>query len=122
MKHVLIVDDDYDICESLQLVLEDRYRVSTANNGVQALKILESDSVDAVVLDLMMPILDGESTLQEMRARGWSVPVIIASAANHLPARARRSGASAWIQKPFDVADLEEALARALPEDRGAAF
>jgi CheY-like chemotaxis protein len=119
MKHLLIVDDDYDICESLQLVLEDRYRVTTANNGLQALRILESDSVDAVVLDLMMPILDGESMMQEMRARGWSVPVILASAANQLASRARASGAAAWIQKPFDVTDLEEALARALPDTGG---
>jgi CheY-like chemotaxis protein len=119
MKHLLIVDDDYDICESLQLVLEDRYRVTTANNGLQALSILESHSVDAVVLDLMMPILDGESMMQEMRARGWSVPVILASAANQLASRARASGAAAWIQKPFDVTDLEEALARALPDTGG---
>jgi DNA-binding response OmpR family regulator len=116
MKHVLIVDDDYDICESLLLVLQDRYRVSTAYNGLQALSILEQDTVDAVVLDLMMPVLDGESTLREMRARGWSMPVIIASAATHLSAKARTSGAAGWIQKPFDVTDLEDALARALPE------
>ncbi|HYX91057.1 MAG TPA: response regulator [Myxococcaceae bacterium] len=115
MKHVLIVDDDYDICESLQLALEERYRVSTAHNGLQALRVLESDAtVDAVVLDLMMPVLDGESTMQEMRARGWSVPVIIASAATQLALRAQSSGAAAWIQKPFDVNDLEDALARAL--------
>ena len=119
MKHVLIVDDDYDICESLQLVLEERYRISTAHNGLQALRILERDKVDAIVLDLMMPILDGESTMQEMRARGWSVPVIIASAANQLAATARTTGAAAWIQKPFNVTDLEEALARALPEGGG---
>jgi DNA-binding response OmpR family regulator len=119
MKHVLIVDDDYDICQSLALILEERYRVSTAYNGLQALRILESDSVDAVVLDLMMPILDGESMMQEMRARGWSVPVIIASAANQLASTARASGAAAWIQKPFNITDLEEALARALPGSGG---
>jgi DNA-binding response OmpR family regulator len=119
MKHVLIVDDDYDICESLKMILEDRYRVSIARNGVEALRVLEREPVDAVVLDLMMPLLDGESTLREVRARGWTVPVIIASAATHLPARASTSGAVAWLQKPFNVGDLENALTLAVREPNG---
>jgi DNA-binding response OmpR family regulator len=114
MKHVLIVDDDYDICESLRLILEERYRISTASNGRAALGVLERERVDAMVLDLMMPVLDGESTIREMRARGLSVPVIIASAATHLAARARTSGAWSWLQKPFDIRDLEDALDRAI--------
>ena len=119
MKHLLIVDDDYDICESLRLILEERYRVSTASNGVAALDVLQRERIDAVVLDLMMPVLDGESTLREMRARGLSVPVIIASAATHLAARARTSGALAWLQKPFDIRDLEDALERAVGNPEG---
>ena len=116
MNHVLIVDDDYDICESLRLILEDRYRITTVSNGLAALAALERERVDAMILDLMMPMLDGESTLREMRARGLSVPVIVASAATHLPARARTSGAAAWLEKPFDIQDLEDALARAIGE------
>ena len=119
MKHVLIVDDDYDICESLRLILEDRYRISTASHGVAALAVLERERVDAMILDLMMPLLDGESTLREVRARGMSVPVIIASAATYVPARARTSGASAWLQKPFDLRDLEDALERAMGDPPG---
>ena len=120
MKHVLIVDDDYDICESLKLILEERYRISIASNGLAALDVLTREPVDAMVLDLMMPLLDGESTLREIRARGLSLPVIIASAATHLPARARTSGALAWLQKPFDIRDLEAALEQAMGAPKSA--
>lgn len=110
MKHVLIVDDDYDICEALQLILEGRYRVSVAYNGFEALTLLEERNVDAVVLDLMMPVMDGEALLKEMCARGLNIPVVIASAAMHLATRARAAGAAAFVQKPFEAEELEEAL------------
>lgn len=114
LKTVLVVDDDHDICESLQLLLERRFRVAVAYNGVQALERLTRERVDAMVLDLMMPLMDGESLLRELKERRIEVPVIIASAATQLASRARTAGASAWLEKPFDARQLERALEVAL--------
>lgn len=111
MKRVLIVDDDYDICEAVQLLLESQYEVAVAYNGEQALARLEKDAFDAIVLDLMMPVMDGESLFAELRRRGEPPPVIFASAAQHLPSRARKAGAAAFLQKPFDARQLESTLA-----------
>jgi CheY-like chemotaxis protein len=110
MKHVLVVDDDFDICDSVQLLLEPRYKVLLAYNGAQALELIELRRVDAVVLDLMMPVMDGETFLRELRARNLSIPVIVASASNDLAARARSAGAVEWLQKPFSAEALLKAL------------
>ena len=114
MKHVLVVDDDFDICDSVELLLEPEYRVYLAYNGVQALELLALRRVDAVVLDLMMPVMDGETFLRELRARGIDVPVILTSASYDLAARAQGAGAVEWFQKPFDGNALLAALYRAL--------
>lgn len=119
MKHVLIVDDDYDICEALQVILEGRYRVSIAYNGFEALTVLEGRNVDAVVVDLMMPVMDGESLLKEMCARRLNVPVVVASAAVHLATRAQAAGAAAFVQKPFEAEELEAALQQIFEPDGG---
>ncbi len=119
MNRVLIVDDDFDICEALQLVLEGRYQVEIAYNGEQALQRLAGEKFDAMVLDLMMPVMDGESLMAELKRRGIELPVVFASAATQLATRARQAGAAAWLSKPFEAHELEAALERALRKDRG---
>jgi DNA-binding response OmpR family regulator len=113
MKRVLLVDDDIDILDSLALILEDTYDVRRARNGVEALVEVER-GVDAVVLDLMMPLLDGEGFMTELRRRGIDVPVLVASAMGDLPRRCRELGVRDFIPKPFDVQSLEDKLSRLL--------
>src|SRR5688572_21137927 len=120
MKHILIVDDDYDICDALQLILQERYQVSIAYNGKQALEFLLRHKVDAIVLDLMMPHMDGEALMRELHERGITTPVVFASAATHLGRRAQEAGAKGWLAKPFDAADLERVLIRVLGGSGGA--
>jgi CheY-like chemotaxis protein len=119
MNRILIVDDDFDICEALQLVLEPRYEVEVAHNGRQALERMAETTFDAVVLDLMMPVMDGEALMQALRERGDHTPIVFASAATHLAARARAAGAAAWLAKPFEARQLEAALERALGSGGG---
>lgn len=114
MKRVLIVDDDYDICEALQLLLEPSYEVTVAYNGQQALERLLEEQFDAVVLDLMMPVMDGETLMRELKQRGVDLPVIFASAATHLQARARSNGAAGYLAKPFEASQLEAMLDQVL--------
>ena len=112
MKRLLLVDDDPDILESLRMLLEESYAVEIATNGEAGLHALLARDFDAVVLDMMMPVLDGAGLLRELRERGVRVPVLLASAARDLKARARELAAEDFIEKPFDPATLEAKLAR----------
>lgn len=114
MKRLLLVDDDPDILDALAAVLEETYEVALAKNGEVALEVLRSQHVDAVILDLMMPVMDGATFMRHFHERGLEVPVIIVSAGTNLHGRARELRAFDWLAKPFDVSVLEEKLARAL--------
>ncbi|MDQ3037503.1 MAG: response regulator [Myxococcota bacterium] len=106
MKRVLIVEDDLDLAEALQDALADRYDVQVAHDGREALDMLEVLGFDVVVIDLVMPVLDGESTLKQMRARGLSVPAIISSGTPDLAEIAVRIEAAAVLAKPYDIDEL----------------
>lgn len=112
MKRVLLVDDDPDILESLRMLLEESYAVEVAVNGEAGLRALLARRFDAVVLDMMMPVLDGAGMVRELQARGVHVPVLLASAARNLRSEARSLGVDDFIEKPFDPALLEDKLAR----------
>lgn len=111
MTRLLVVDDDADILEALAVVLEDAHEVTTASNGIEALRLLQSGPFDAMVLDLMMPLMDGETLIERMHETGIAVPVVLASASVDICTLAKRLGVE-HISKPYDVAALEEKLAR----------
>ncbi|AKJ07998.1 response regulator receiver domain-containing protein [Archangium gephyra] len=122
MKRVLVVDDDPDILDSLMMLLETRYAVTPAEDGDVALELLGQQTFDAVVLDLMMPVLDGTRVLQEMRQRGHTLPVILISAHRDLDRqeeRHRELGAFASLRKPFNIQELEKQLEQALGPSSG---
>jgi len=86
----------------------------TATNGLAALDALEHNDVDAIVLDVQMPEMDGCGFFRELRARGNTIPVLIASAYGAREVQ-RELGAEASVEKPFDpevlVSELERILA-----------
>lgn len=112
MKRILLVDDDPDILESLRMLLEESYEIDVALDGERALAEILARPYDAIVLDLMMPVLDGAGLLRELRARGVRVPVVLVSAARDLAARARALAVDEHLAKPFDPALLEDKLER----------
>jgi CheY-like chemotaxis protein len=112
MIRVLLVDDDDAILDALVDALEDRYQVTVARDGRAALRALEAGGIDVVVLDLMMPVMDGEELLKERDARGLAVPVIVASAARDAGAIAKATGAAACLPKPYRLATLIDAIDR----------
>ena len=114
---VLVVDDDPDIRASLHMVLDD-YEVVGARDGVEGLAFVEAGGIDVVVLDLMMPTMDGVTFLREMRARGIDLPVIVSSAATGLGERVRALGVPWYLPKPFDIDQLEDLLVSALSRPR----
>ena len=90
--NVLVVDDDPDIRETTRLVLEyTGYRVSTAANGAEALERLRGGAAHCVILlDLMMPVMDGWAVARTLREEASSCPAIIAVTANSLGVDAGR--------------------------------
>jgi DNA-binding response OmpR family regulator len=106
---VLLVDDEPRILKFLVLKLKaSGYEVFTANNGMEALDQLKAQEPDMLVLDVMMPGMDGFKTLEEIRAIS-SIPVIILSAkeANTDKVKGLQLGADDYLAKPFNPDELE---------------
>jgi DNA-binding response OmpR family regulator len=114
MACVLIVDDDQSIVDSLGDILSDQYDVEKALNGCDALAVLARCDVDVIILDLMMPVLDGASFVAEMRRLGLDVPIILASASNDLQHSAQSLRVADFVRKPFRIDALEAKLARVI--------
>jgi DNA-binding response OmpR family regulator len=113
--HVLLVDDDEDILESLSLTLSRQHDVEVARNGREALAAYERRSPDVLVLDLMMPVMSGHELLAELAARNSKVPVILSSSDHELRFTATRVGAAAYLRKPYGARQLAEAIDKVAP-------
>lgn len=117
-QHILIAEDDADIVELLSLYLTgEGYQVLTAENGLQALQLIESTRVDMAILDIMMPEMNGYDVLKRIREK-YNFPVIILSAKEMDTDRilGLNLGADAYLTKPFNplevVAYVKSALRR----------
>lgn len=107
--HVLVVDDDDGIREMLQSSLSFAgFRVSTAPDAQSALALFGSDDPDAIVLDVMMPGIDGFDFVQLLRHRGETMPVLFLSARDTVEDRVKglRLGADDYLIKPFSVVEV----------------
>jgi CheY-like chemotaxis protein len=109
----LIVDDDDDLLESLSSVLGEHYEVLEARNGDEAWQALQRQSFHGMVLDLTMPVMDGETLIEKLRTAGIALPVVLASGIADLHQRAARLGVE-HISKPYDLAVLIDKLQRIL--------
>lgn len=110
--HVLVVDDDAKITSFLRrgLVLEG-YEVTVANSGAEALKLVAEQAMDLMILDIMMPGVDGLEVCRRVRAAGESLPILLLTARDAISDRVKGldTGADDYLVKPFA---LEELLAR----------
>lgn len=114
---VLIADDEPEIVELLQLYLEKDYTIKTAVNGAEALQTIRSTQIDLVILDIMMPVMDGLQLIKQIRAT-HHMPVLFLSAKSqdHDKILGLGLGADDYISKPFNpleiVARVEALLRR----------
>ena len=110
---VLIVDDDEDIVAVLRFVLEsDGYGVVTAGDGRAGLDAVAARRPDLIVLDMKMPVMDGAAFVAELRRRETAPPpIVVVTAADDARKRARDVDAAGWLAKPFDMVDLQRAVA-----------
>jgi CheY-like chemotaxis protein len=122
-KLVLVVDDESFILEATAVALLDvGYQVKTAANGRIALEIFDEHAsyIDAVVIDLMMPELDGLSTIRALRKRTPDLPIIATSGLGEARAKsASDAGAPVFLSKPFTAAQLYVALDKAFESVKG---
>ena len=115
---ILVVEDETVIRELIAQVLqEEGYQIEQAANGAEALAKLKNFHPDAIVLDLMMPVMDGWAFANAWHAlaTGEAIPILIMSASPNLPRSAeqlRPYGVRAAIAKPFDLDVLLVAVAR----------
>jgi len=122
---ILIVDDERNIRESLQRLLSlDGIDSAVAADGLEALALLQSESFDAIVTDLRMPVMGGQELLERARAEGIRCPIFMMSALGEIrdAVSALKSGATDYLIKPFEPEDfihkLEAAVASRRLEDR----
>lgn len=108
MYTVLVCDDEKDIVSALEIYLRsDGYNVLTAYNGQEALDILEKERVELVIMDIMMPVLDGISALMKIRGK-YNTPVIFTTAKSedHDIILGLNLGADDYVTKPFNPVEL----------------
>ena len=118
---VLVVEDDAAMRDLLTDELKDaRYRIVSAADGHEAMEQLDRHAIDAVVTDLMMPGLNGDALLDQVRVRHPRLPVIIITAFGTIDTavRAVKAGAFHFLPKPFRMAELAATLESALTRER----
>ena len=123
---ILVVDDEPAVRDSLRRALQlEGYAVELAGDGEQALERVSADAIDALVLDVNRPRLDGLETCRRLRAGGNSLPVLMLTARDEVSDRVAGldAGADDYVVKPFALeellARLRALLRRALPEGGG---
>lgn len=109
MFHILVVDDDKNTRRLLKAVIEnDGYRVSTAENGEQALEIMDKEVIELVVLDIMMPKMDGYEFTKVLRSVNNNLPILMLSA-KQMPDDKRKGflvGTDDYMTKPVDEVEM----------------
>jgi CheY-like chemotaxis protein len=116
---VLVVDDDPDILEALSEILEaEGFEIRRARNGKEALEKLEPNPPQLILLDLMMPVMDGWEFAQRMRQKPSvaTIPIIVLSADRNVGSKATDIGAVGHLAKPFELNDLLDMVRRSLSQ------
>jgi two-component system response regulator MprA len=112
LEHILVVEDDRAVREAVERALTyEGYEVSTARDGAEALSAVLNDPPEAIVLDVMMPHVNGLEACRRIRASGDTTPILILTARHEVSDRVEGldAGADDYMVKPFA---LEELLAR----------
>lgn len=120
MKTILVIDDEAPILKLLNTILtREGFRVLTAGDGNEAIRIVDDEPVDLVITDIVMPEKEGLETIYELRKIDRNLPVIAMSGGGKNPAErylqtAKMMGASATLQKPISKEELLDVVNRAI--------
>ena len=109
MFHILVVEDDTNARKLMKAVLERaEYSVLTASSGEEALQLLDTNHIDLILLDIMMPGMDGYALTNELRTAGSTIPILMVTA-KQLPADKRKgflAGTDDYMTKPVDTEEM----------------
>jgi DNA-binding NtrC family response regulator len=116
MKSVLIVDDEVGTRESLRMILKNDYEVLLAKNAEEAFQVVKERSPDVILLDIILPDLDGLKVLEKIKQRDSDMIIIMITATRTVKTavEAMKLGAYDYITKPFDTDELCLIIHRAL--------
>ena len=119
-RRILVAEDDTEIRQALTDMLEfSGYETRAVANGAESLALLASWRPDLIILDMLMPEMDGPTFLDRLHARpeDAAIPIVLLSALRDLQTRAAGLPVAAIVAKPFDVDDLLRALEQVWGED-----
>ena len=113
---VLVIDDEIGIQESLKMILKEDYDVLTAPNSDEAFKVLDEKGADLILLDVLLPGMDGIEILKKVRSLKPEMQVIMVTGQDkvRIAVEAMKLGAFDYIHKPFDIDELRNIVKRAL--------
>ena len=106
---ILLAEDERSLSRAIVAILErNNYSVDAVYDGAEALDYIESGNYDAVIMDIMMPRVDGISAIKTMRERGIMTPILILSAKSEVDDKVEGldSGANDYLTKPFEIKEL----------------
>lgn len=106
---LLLCEDERELAQALQeILILNQYSVDVVDNGADALDYLDTGNYDGLILDIMLPVLDGLSVLKELRKNKNHIPVLLLTAKSMIDDRVEGldSGADDYLTKPFDVKEL----------------
>ena len=110
---ILLAEDELDLREVVTAYLEYQgYHVTAVTNGAQAVEKAAADAYDAIVMDIMMPVMDGIAAMRAIRAAGNTVPAIFLTAKSQVADRVEGldAGADDYLTKPFAMEELHARL------------
>jgi DNA-binding NtrC family response regulator len=113
---ILVVDDEHGVRQSFNMVLKDDYNVLLAENGAEAIDIFRKNSVDLILLDILLPDTDGLALLEKLKGIDPNMEIIMVTAVKEIQTavKAIKLGAYEYIVKPFIVDDVINIIKRAL--------
>ncbi|MCR4989265.1 MAG: response regulator [Lachnospiraceae bacterium] len=124
LQKILVVDDDDESREILAALLEEKYEIIHARDGREAIGILaiQMGTIEAVLLDLVMPNLDGFGFLKEIRKKKWkaSFPIIVVSGNDDVENRelCKKSGIEYFITKPYTAKEAKKIIGEAIANNK----
>jgi DNA-binding response OmpR family regulator len=115
---ILVVDDDPYIRSTVSVILEEAgYSVVTAENALEAAHAIARTPPKVVLLDIRMPGLDGPQLARDLRARNVQSKILVMTAARNAQRYALELEAEGYIEKPFEIDELQAAVERLCPPD-----
>lgn len=121
-KNILIADDDEDIREYFEDVLKDHYNVATAEDGLQATKILrerqaqKKEVIDLMVTDMIMPVVDGLNAILECKYEFPSLKIVVVTGSEKMFYKAKMFGVDMALLKPVEGGELVKIIEKILNE------